>query len=357
MKDLQIFDNPQFGKIRAVEIDGEPWLIGKDVAEALGYKNTNDALATHVDDDDKRIIQRSEIATFDSPIPKDVFPANFVCGDIPTRGLTAINESGLYSLILSSKLPGAKKFKKWVTAEVLPRIRKEGGYIAGVSSSEELLTKALLAAQRALEGQSARIAELEAENVGLMEGSTWSADAWTDEEFDWMLTYALTAGREDYITILYLVRYAGLSLDECFSIDMRTAEKAAKEKELTIRGEDGQERVIPLHQLVYQRIGWMVCRTQDRLFVLRSQTVQEAKAAFKAFFDCYSKMARRITNPRPLTFDGLRHTYAAEQYQGFITAGKTPYEARKAVSRLLGHGRDDVTKIYLAPLKGGAEDA
>lgn len=132
MKDLQIFDNPQFGKIRAVEIDGEPWLIGKDVAEALGYKNTNDALATHVDDDDKRIIQRSEIATFDSPIPKDVFPANFVCGDIPTRGLTAINESGLYSLILSSKLPGAKKFKKWVTAEVLPRIRKEGGYIAGV---------------------------------------------------------------------------------------------------------------------------------------------------------------------------------------------------------------------------------
>ena len=190
-----------------------------------------------------------------------------------------------------------------------------------------------------------------------MEGNARDIDTWSDEEFEWMLTYALTAGREDYITILYLVRYVGLSLDECFSIDMKTAEKAIKEKALIVRGEGGQERFIPLHQLVYQRIGWMLCRTQDRLFVLRSQTVQEAKDAFKSFFEYYSKMARRVTSPRPLTFDGLRHTYAAEKYQGFIVAGKTPYEARKAVSKLLGHGRDDVTNIYLASLKGGEEDA
>lgn len=336
MNDLQIF-NYGSNEVRTVMIDGEPWFCLADVCRVLALAEPH-RVAARLEED-----ERTQMTVTDNLGRK--------------QKTWFISESGLYAVILRSDKPEAKPFRKWVTAEVLPRIRKKGGYIAGVSSREELLAKALLAAQRALEGQSARIAELEAENVGLMEGSTWSADAWTDEEFDLMRTYALTAGREDYITILYLVRYAGLSLDECFSIDMRTAEKAAKEKELTIRGENGQERVIPLHQLVYQRIGWMVCRTQDRLFVLRSQTVQEAKAAFKAFFDCYSKMARRITNPRPLTFDGLRHTYAAEQYQGFITAGKTPYEARKAVSRLLGHGRDDVTKIYLAPLKGGAEDA
>lgn len=95
-----------------VDIDGEPWLVGKDVTTALRYTNTKDALASHVDAEDRRIIQRSEIATF----------------EIPNRGLTLINESGLYSLALSSKLPGAKKFRRWVTAEVLPIIRKTGSY-------------------------------------------------------------------------------------------------------------------------------------------------------------------------------------------------------------------------------------
>lgn len=128
MNELQIFNNPEFGKIRAVEKDGEPWLVGKDVAEALGYSNTKDALLSHVDEEDKRILQRSEITTIENHIPKSVFPVNFVPADIPNRGLTIINESGLYSLVLSSKLPSAKKFKRWVTSEVLPSIRKTGGY-------------------------------------------------------------------------------------------------------------------------------------------------------------------------------------------------------------------------------------
>jgi len=110
--ELQVFNNTEFGGIRAVEINGEPWLVGKDVAAALGYCNTKDALATHVETDDKQIIQRSENATL----------------EIPNRGLTIINESGLYSLILSSKLPDAKRFKHWVTSEVLPTIRKTGAY-------------------------------------------------------------------------------------------------------------------------------------------------------------------------------------------------------------------------------------
>lgn len=110
MDDLQIFNNPEFGKIRAVEIDGQPWLVGKDVARALGYANTKDALAKHVDQEDRR---GSQIAT----------PSG-------EQNMTVINESGLYSLVLSSKLPGAKKFKRWVTSEVLPSIRKHGAYLS-----------------------------------------------------------------------------------------------------------------------------------------------------------------------------------------------------------------------------------
>ncbi len=112
MNELMVFNNPEFGEIRTVELGGEPWLVGKDVALALGYSDTKSALADHVDEEDKQIIQRGQIATF----------------DIPNRGMTIINESGLYSLVLSSKLPGAKKFKRWVTSEVLPSIRKTGHY-------------------------------------------------------------------------------------------------------------------------------------------------------------------------------------------------------------------------------------
>lgn len=108
MKDIQIFNNPEFGQVRTVNVDGEPWFVGKDVATALGYSNTKDALAKHVDDDDKL---GSQIATSGQ-----------------RREMTIINESGLYGLVLSSKLPTAKKFKHWVTSEVLPTIRKTGSY-------------------------------------------------------------------------------------------------------------------------------------------------------------------------------------------------------------------------------------
>lgn len=100
-------------EVRTVTINNEPYFVGKDVAEILGYSNSKDALSKHVDSDDKQIIQRSQNATL----------------DIPNRGLTIINESGLYSLILSSKLPQAKEFKRWVTSEVLPAIRKQGAYV------------------------------------------------------------------------------------------------------------------------------------------------------------------------------------------------------------------------------------
>ena len=108
------FHHEMFGDIRAIEKDGEPWFVGKDVAVALGYSNARDALAKHVDNEDKKILT-SQNATLEKL-------------NIPNRGLTIINESGLYSLVLCSKLPSAKKFKHWVTAEVLPSIRRHGAY-------------------------------------------------------------------------------------------------------------------------------------------------------------------------------------------------------------------------------------
>ena len=116
MNDLQIFSNPEFGQVRTVELNGQPWLVGKDVAEALGYKNPGKAINTHVDEEDKRFEMLSQGADSQN-------------GNVSPSSKTAlINESGLYSLILSSKMPKAKAFKHWVTGEVLPAIRKNGVY-------------------------------------------------------------------------------------------------------------------------------------------------------------------------------------------------------------------------------------
>lgn len=147
--EVTVFKNlvhPEFGELRTVEIDGKPWFVGKDVAEALGYSNTKDAIATHVASEDKKLIQRSEITTL----------------EIPNRGMTIINESGLYSLILSSKLPSAKEFKHWVTAEVLPSIRKNGAYIRNQENMTpaEIVARGLIAAQKIIEEREKEIVHL-----------------------------------------------------------------------------------------------------------------------------------------------------------------------------------------------------
>lgn len=117
--EIKVFSNEEFGSIRRVEVDGEFWLVGKDVAQVLGYKNPQEAIRTHVDDDDKGV---SEILT---PGGKQNVPI--------------INESGLYSLVLSSKLPSAKKFRRWVTSEVLPSIRKHGAYMTSETLEAAIL--------------------------------------------------------------------------------------------------------------------------------------------------------------------------------------------------------------------------
>lgn len=165
MQELQIFKSNEFGEVRTVTIDNEPWFVGKDVATALGYSNTKDALISHVAEEDKRILKRSEIATIENRLPKDVFPVNFVSGDIPNRGLTIINDSGLYALIFGSKLESAKRFKRWVTSEVLPAIRKTGGYQMQAPQGKELLALAVLEAQKTIEEQTAQIERMRPKEI------------------------------------------------------------------------------------------------------------------------------------------------------------------------------------------------
>lgn len=115
---IKVFENSEFGKVRTVILNDEPWFIGKDVTDILGYQNGSRDINRHVDEDDRQNYQNG---TFES-----------------NRGMAIINESGLYSLILSSKLPTAKKFKRWVTSEVLPSIRKHGAYM-----TEDTIKKAM----------------------------------------------------------------------------------------------------------------------------------------------------------------------------------------------------------------------
>ena len=141
--ELKIFTNNEFGEIRTCTIDSEPWFVGKDVAVALGYKDTSDALKKHVDEDDKLTRRFADSGQ--------------------SREMYIINESGLYSLILSSKLPSAKRFKRWVTSEVLPAIRKTGSYQEPLTG-EELMARALVEAKSVLNDLKIKNSELTVEN-------------------------------------------------------------------------------------------------------------------------------------------------------------------------------------------------
>ena len=141
----ETFNHPEFGNLRCIEIDGEPWFVGKDVADALGYSNASKAIIAHVDSEDK-VIKMLPNSQNGKTIGKAYI----------------INESGLYSLILSSKLESAKRFKRWVTSEVLPCIRKTGGYVIGQENmpKEVLLAHAVLESQKIIEENAREIAKL-----------------------------------------------------------------------------------------------------------------------------------------------------------------------------------------------------
>lgn len=149
MNEIQIFKNEKFGSVRVIEGEDGPWFVGKDVASILGYTNTRKAVRDHVDEEDRR---EERIVT-------------------PSGEQTAavINESGVYSLILSSKLPSAKAFKRWITTEVLPAIRRTGGYMGRTEglSDAEIMARALEISQRTISERNRRIGELEIQNSRL----------------------------------------------------------------------------------------------------------------------------------------------------------------------------------------------
>jgi len=140
--EIKVFENTNFGKIRTVVQNGEPWFVGKEVADILGYQNGSRDINRHVDEDD-----RCKVMVFDGNQDKETI---------------IINESGLYSLILSSKMPNAKKFKHWVTSDVLPTIRKTGGYLGNVEgmSDLEILGRAMMIYKRTVEEQNKQIEEM-----------------------------------------------------------------------------------------------------------------------------------------------------------------------------------------------------
>lgn len=148
MNNIKIFNSPDFGQIRTIQQNGEPWFVGKDVADILGYSNSSKAIPQHVDEEDR---QKQNLPTAQNG---KLVAASWL-----------INESGLYSLILSSKMPKAKEFKHWVTSEVIPAIRKTGGYIAGSENmtDAEIMAKAVLVAQSTIRQRDQRIKELESD--------------------------------------------------------------------------------------------------------------------------------------------------------------------------------------------------
>lgn len=164
MNELQIFKNPDFGQVRVVNINGEAWLVGKDVAEVLGYENQNRDIVRHVDEDDRMMVDG-----------KTQYQNGIELGQ---RGGWLINESGLYSLVLSSKLPTAKKFRRWVTSEVLPSIRKTGGYKVEAKPMDdmEVLCRAVLISDKRIKALENKI-ELDAPKVAYADYSTASKDS------------------------------------------------------------------------------------------------------------------------------------------------------------------------------------
>ena len=169
---------------------------------------------------------------------------------------------------------------------------------------------------------------------------------WSNAEFNAMLAAAIKNGREDFIAILTLARYAGLRLEECFRIDTNDAENALITGKLFVKGKGGLTRYVPVNQSIkislQNTLGGI--NRGEKLFVRKDDKTHFAMKRLQ----CFIAYHRKEFTDNKITFHGLRHTYAHERYDEFIKMGKTDFEARKAVSELLGHHRDDVTRIYLA---------
>lgn len=174
---------------------------------------------------------------------------------------------------------------------------------------------------------------------------------WSNREYNLMVAKAMETGHYDYAAILTLARYAGLRIEECFRIDTNDAEKALETGRLFVRGKGGLTRYVPINRSIeiVLKNALKGVRRGEKLFVRNGDKTHLAMKRLQ----CFIAYHRKEFTENQITFHGLRHTYAHEKYNEFISIGKNEKEARRMVSELLGHHRDDVTRIYLA---GGDEN-
>ena len=178
---------------------------------------------------------------------------------------------------------------------------------------------------------------------------------WSNVEFNKMLGKALAEDRYDYILALYLARYAGLRIHECFRMDTAAAGRALRENAITIKGKGGKVRTVPINEQIALALRKQLERTErgHKLLVPDGVPTDRAIAALQGFLLRHREEVKTPDSDRPMTFHGLRHTYAAEKYRELTSSGMGALDAHFAVSRLLGHERPDVTNIYLASVRKG----
>lgn len=179
---------------------------------------------------------------------------------------------------------------------------------------------------------------------------------WSVREFNLFLLNAMGDGHEDYVTIACLSYYAGLRIHECFRLDTAAAEQALWANAITIKGKGGKIRTVPINESIRIELKKMLAVTPrgHKLFVPDSQPTHLAINRFQQYLCAVRMKIQDKGSTRPMTHHGLRHSYATRTYQELTAQGATPLEASLQVSRLLGHERPDVTKIYLASIRNGA---
>ena len=275
MNELQVFQYHD-RELRTLQRDGEPWFVLKDVCQVLNLGSPH-KVAERLDED-----ERNQIPVTDS------------LGRL--QDTTIINESGLYAVILRSDKPEAKPFRKWVTSQVLPSIRKHGGYIAGQEGlpPDQLMAKALLVAQKTMDEQSAKLADLELENRRLLAAIPWGPPVrlWSQSELSYMLFYALSQGREDYITAIYMGYYLSLSPAECFALETAAAAFAVQAEALTFPN----RKAVPLNGILIQRFRRHLSEKPGARLLLRDgESLYEAVSTFHGFLSRYWPLASNRT--------------------------------------------------------------
>lgn len=182
--------------------------------------------------------------------------------------------------------------------------------------------------------------------------------SWSTPEFHRALAFAQAEGRYDWILAMYLARYAGLRIHECFRIDTATAENALREDAITVKGKGGKIRTVPIEEHIRHAFQKQLDQTErgHKLLVPDDMQTDRAINRLQLFLYGIREQVRDPGDPRPLTFHGLRHSYAADTYTRLVSGGMSALDAHFAVSRLLGHERADVTNIYLASVRGKERD-